>query len=362
MDRTGGLFGANARPKFTDMVHIKKLDPSLVPKSNSLPTRPSLDSRRLIFIGDIHGCKEELLQLLEEVKFDKRTDHLILLGDIITKGPESLDVIDVAIEMGASCIRGNHEDRVLLTYKDMMSTLLPLKGPNEPASLGGVDNLDEESFSQGDYSDRALARRLKKKHYNYLSSCPVILRVGRIGKLGEVVAVHAGMVPGISLELQDPYSVMTMRSIDLVSHIPSKLPPKDHVGKYTLNSDADAEKHQYLISWTKLWNKYQNLIPNPKRAFSRGNKEPELHTTVIYGHDSKQGLQIQKWTIGLDTGCVKGGKLTALIIADGAAMSLRDVQCKDHRPRKPLQAEVEDVLREGAISEGNRPENDESEE
>lgn len=55
-------------------------------------------------------------------------------------------------------------------------------------------------------------------------------------------------------------------------------------------------------------------------------------STVIYGHDSKRGLQIGTYSKGLDTGCVKGGKLTALVI-DGNAKAgpkVVSVPCKDY--------------------------------
>lgn len=52
--------------------------------------------------------------------------------------------------------------------------------------------------------------------------------------------------------------------------------------------------------------------------------------TVIYGHDAKTGLKIRTYTKGLDSGCVKGGKLTALIIEDGGKQSLVQVNCKEN--------------------------------
>jgi hypothetical protein len=49
-DKSGSIFGANARPAFADMIHLQTLDPSLL---------PTTEDKRLIFIGDVHGCSEE---------------------------------------------------------------------------------------------------------------------------------------------------------------------------------------------------------------------------------------------------------------------------------------------------------------
>lgn len=51
--------------------------------------------------------------------------------------------------------------------------------------------------------------------------------------------------------------------------------------------------------------------------------------TVIYGHDSKTSLAIRDYTKGLDSGCVKGENLTALVIEDGGKQGLVQVKCQD---------------------------------
>ncbi len=74
----------------------------------------------------------------------------------------------------------------------------------------------------------------------------------------------------------------------------------------------------------KVWNKYQTFLPKKERS------------TVVYGHDSRRGLQLGKYTKGLDTGCVKGGKLTALILTSGNNKKPKtiSVDCKDYRPKR----------------------------
>jgi len=162
-----------------------------------------------------------VLQLLHKISFDKNVDHLVLAGDMISKGPDSLGVIDLARNIGASCVRGNHEDRVLLVYAELNAKRVPLPGPEEPVLLEN-DEMEEESFSHGDYRDRALAKKLSHQQASWLKQCPVILKIGNVKGMNEVVVVHGGLVPGISLAKQDPFSVMNMRSIDLETHVPSE--------------------------------------------------------------------------------------------------------------------------------------------
>lgn len=67
---------------------------------------------RLIAVGDIHGCHLEFAELLSRLALTK-ADRLILLGDLVNRGPDSARVIDLALENGASSLLGNHELRLL---------------------------------------------------------------------------------------------------------------------------------------------------------------------------------------------------------------------------------------------------------
>src|SRR4051794_20718276 len=86
-----------------------------------------------------------VVRLLQKISFDKNVDHLVLTGDMISKGPDSLGVINLARNIGASCVRGNHEDRVLLVYAELNARRVPLPGPEEPVLLEN-DEMEEESF------------------------------------------------------------------------------------------------------------------------------------------------------------------------------------------------------------------------
>ncbi len=56
--------------------------------------------------------------------------------------------------------------------------------------------------------------------------------------------------------------------------------------------------------------------------------------TVIYGHDSRRGLRVAKWSMGIDSSCVKGGKLTALVVESGREVRTVSVRCKNHVGKK----------------------------
>lgn len=145
---------------------------------------------------------------------------------------------------------------------------------------------------------RKLAKSFTKPQVEYLKSCPVILRVGQVGSLHNVVVVHAGLLPDVPLEDQDPFQVMNMRTVDLETLLPS-----------------ETRKH---TPWEKYWNHQQKSRPEGER------------TTVIYGHDRKRGKNIKKYSMGLDSGCVSGGHLTAMVIEEGGKHNFVQVKCKGY--------------------------------
>ncbi|KAA8907433.1 Metallo-dependent phosphatase-like protein [Sphaerosporella brunnea] len=221
-----------------------------------IPREYDTDLKRLVFIGDVHGMYTELQELLEQINYDKHTDHIVLTGDLVTKGPDSLKVIDFGIENGVSCVRGNQDDRVLLHY-------LRNKAPSEKQL----------------WVEKALAKKLSKEQAAWLNSCPLILRADDVKGLGNVAIVHAGLIHGVPLDQQDPVAIMTMRSVHRRSRVPSSGTTGTH--------------------WARLWNRYE--------------KHERVPLTVIYGHYAARGLDRRPLSQGLDSNCVRGGRLTALV-------------------------------------------------
>jgi len=277
-------YGDNVRPEFKGMIQVSDMDEQHLPKKHS----------RLIFVGDIHGCRKELEHLLKKINFDQKHDHLVMTGDMIAKGPDSPGVIKLAQKIGASCVRGNWEDKLLLSIAEAEDRHVLLPGP-DGSPEAKIDFIGEATQSHGNVKLRKLAKQFTKKEIDYLQQCPVILRVGTVPTLGSLVAVHAGLVPDTPLEHQDPFHVMNMRTIDLKTRIPSS-------------------KHDGT-PWEKFWNHEQKKLKHEERM------------TVVYGHNRKKGLNVHKYSYGLDTGCVSGGKLTALVVDGEGKTELAHVKC-----------------------------------
>lgn len=204
----------------TAMVKLQDLPQSYLPKIGHHTPK-----ERLIVVGDVHGMLSSLEELLAKVKFDKKHDHLILAGDMISKGPDSKGVVDLARKLGATGIRGNHEDRVLAAYKRWSK--FDVEDDEDDGEVEGDDEVLLNDESEDDVAgtaddvkaagkrkkDRKLIKHLGRRRLRWLTQCPVILRVGTLGDMGEVVVVHAGLAPGVELKKQDPAMVMNMRTI-----------------------------------------------------------------------------------------------------------------------------------------------------
>jgi len=141
-------------------------------------------NERIIAIGDIHGCYAEFAELLERVGFE-RADKLILLGDLVNRGPDSLKVIDLAKRHQAVSLLGNHELRLLNYRKTKDRTLLK--------------ETDEETFS-----------RLRPEDWTYLEQMPLTYEVADL----QTVFVHGGFLPTEPWARQPAQVVTRIQVID----------------------------------------------------------------------------------------------------------------------------------------------------
>lgn len=223
---------------------------------------------RIAIIGDVHGCITELTEMLELLKAE-RLDGIYHLGDLVDRGPDSGAVVSLVRRQNISGIMGNHE-----------SKLLDLIQKGSPSSIKDEDKRRSAESVSGD-----------PENLNYLRSLPRIHFIaGVIEK--PIVLVHAGLWPRIPLWKQ-PFAVMMAQLID-----PNK------PGSVAWLSDKEA-KARGFVPWWEVW---------------------DGEETAVFGHTVFQEPQILGRAIGIDTGCVFGGSLTALILPD-----MRFVQVKAKR-------------------------------
>lgn len=118
---------------------------------------PTPSTHRTLIVGDVHGCFDELLELLWRCDYTMGRDRLILLGDLINKGPKSLEVLRFARDNSVEVILGNHELAFLQFIKaesqyatPQLKTLRDQMGDRLPEWVDWIQNwptfLEEEDF------------------------------------------------------------------------------------------------------------------------------------------------------------------------------------------------------------------------
>ena len=257
-------------------------------------------SRRLVFIGDVHGCYSALEKLINKKigGLDNETT-LVLLGDIVTKGPDSEKVVDFILK---------HKDNVklILGNNDVLVFMAGLEDNSDGPNVLMYDEIGESfdaktkkllNFTSEVFTPTGKFGVPTKKHRKIAKKLGV-KRLQELARLGSIVirfdlnltnetlfSVHAGILPGDFVNEGQIPSIESLLNMKYVN--------KEDWSE-TARAKEDVENP---IRWYKLWK-------HPGRQFE--------NTTVLYGHDSGKGLNLRKHTYGLDTNCVSGGQLTAM--------------------------------------------------
>jgi len=251
--------------------------------------------------------------LLKHVSFTPSHDHLILAGDLINKGPSSSAVLSLVRSLNASCVRGNHEDKILRAR----AALFPPRSTSYTDTSTHTHPPPPAESGEGKRADD-LARSLTQAEIDYIQTWPLILDLGALATLGygHAAVVHAGLVPGIALAEQTPFAVMNMRAIKVHKtrrrkHGKGKHGDGDEEGEtYTPSEDRDEGE-----KWHEVWAAAQERLRHADRML------------VVYGHDAKQGLVQREYSVGLDSACVRGERLSALVV-EAAGMKVESVKAR----------------------------------
>ncbi|CAN5128562.1 metallophosphoesterase family protein [soil metagenome] len=220
------------------------------------------DAHRVYAIGDIHGRADLMVDLLEAIIADDAAraalpSQIILLGDLIDRGPMSAQVIDCAMDMarkGAAIrfLKGNHEEVFLQAARgDNKAVRFFCRiGGHETLLSYGLAEVDYAAMTSDELGDWML-QNIPRAHVDFVDGFEDMIEIG------DYLFVHAGIRPDVPLAEQTPKDLHWIRD-DFLSC-----------------------------------------------------REP-LGRLVVHGHTITQEVDEQVNRIGIDTGAYLSGRLTAI--------------------------------------------------
>ena len=222
-------------------------------------------------VGDLQGCPQPLERLLKEIRFDPGRDELWCVGDLVNRGPDSAAAIRLWNDVGGHGVLGNHDVYALLVDSGKWNRK--------------SDTLDDLFAADDRETLLELLRRL-----------PLLVHLAApCDEAEDVWIVHAGLLPDWT-------------DLDRLSSTPHD----------AVHDDAWLESD--LVSAAT---RVRCCAPNGD--LSRDSAPPESRadpfrpwdeyyggpTRVVHGHWARRGYYRGEHTMGLDSGCVYGGPLTA---------------------------------------------------
>ena len=214
---------------------------------------------RTIIYGDVHGCLDEFKTLRSELNLTN-DDREISVGDLLDRGPLSNATLTYARENNVELVLGNHEYKYL-RYANHEATL-KATGKKNPMTL------NDEKIE--------IYNNLSKEDIEYIQAAPFFI------KIDNLTIVHAGITNKIELlnaKKKELESLTRIRELDENQKTLA-------LGQTSFNSRF----------WSEFYNGGEGII--------------------VYGHEAFNKVKIDKHSFGIDTGCVYGNKLTALVIED----------------------------------------------
>ena len=280
-------------------------------------------------IGDIQGCYDSLRALLEKIGFDTQNDELWLAGDLVNRGEGSLETLEYlySIKENVKIVLGNHDITLIAAYygiKKSNPTLDPILESSEAKKL--IDWLRGQKFLHVDYD------------------------------LGYCMA-HAGISPEFDLGMAIMYAKSVEEKLQ-GEHADVWLEQMFKQGERRFNRNASLiDIDRYIISaFTRMRFCYgdhrldfdqkgpptDELRDKGLKPWFECNDRKDIHLHIIFGHWSTLGFYEDDHVMAIDTGCLWGGKLTAVRL-DGDEVEIVSVDCtkKEVTPEEPKDTVLE---------------------
>ncbi len=273
----------------------------------------------LYAIGDLQGCYDELQRLLDKIAFDPDQDRLWLVGDLVNRGPKSLETLRWVKNLGSAAVTvlGNH-DLHLLAAAHGVRQLRPKDSLNPILTAPDRDEL---------------IAWLRTRPLLHLEP-PFCL-------------VHAGIYPAWDLAQAQNlahFAEQILAGNDLPEFL--EVMYGDHPANWSDRLE-DIERWRFVIN---AFTRMRYLYPDGRLNFNNSGppgsqpveltpwfawpKRKTLDITLVFGHWSTLGLYRGDNCFGIDTGALWGGSLTALTLTK--PISVHQIQCTGHQaPGKP---------------------------
>ncbi|KZP03511.1 Metallo-dependent phosphatase [Athelia psychrophila] len=318
-------------------------------------------------VGDVHGSWDSFLRLLSKLSYDPAYDHLIHVGDIIAKGPHkgSLAVLDYMTQHNVTGVRGNHDQKVIewRAWRDWIRGIsggthwlqqLDQDADSRLSMQGKVSAkwIEKELVSVQDaekwrkripagwelFSDHYnLARKMTASQYDYLLSLPLVLHIPS----AHTFIVHAGLLPYDPTRSQNNHrqplshlpiiankghkgkgtttELRRMQELAVLHEIPQNTDPWAKINIRSVDRDEVTKDGKIGTPWSDLWNDAMKLCGGDDAldldlTSRKGDSMPCWPSTVVYGHAASRGLDVKRWSIGTDSGCVYGRRLSAFVL------------------------------------------------
>jgi bis(5'-nucleosyl)-tetraphosphatase (symmetrical) len=255
-------------------------------------------------VGDVQGCDEPLRRLVAAMAFRPGVDRMVLLGDLVNRGPGSLEVLRWCVRTpGVDAILGNHDLHALGRW------------------------LGVEAEKKRDTLDALLAATDAAELLTWLRARPFVMRLD--AGPASCVAVHAGLPPGMSVDtaLECSASLETMlagpEAAALLTGLRARRPhawakasglePQARLvvaaQAFTLMRTCDAEGTPDLG-----FDASPETAPTPLRPWWDLPSTGRESHTILFGHWAAAGVRRVPGGLALDAGCVWGRALAAYCV------------------------------------------------